>query len=162
MTAEEIHDFGIELVFGELRRGGYEILSVDTNLGVNPQIVARKDGKVAFVVVRTACYPKKGTIEDRNLEYELIERADKHGATCYFASLGIANAKGKNDEERSQPIKGNPFHVSYEGLLILKDAKAEGVNWKRIYKLTYESRGSGRPLLPTLDEVIGRIEGSDS
>ncbi len=107
------------LGFGHLKKEGYEILSVNTDRTMNPQIVVKKDGQLAFIVVRTACYPNKGVIESGELELKLIDHADKKGAICYFASVGIANAEGQNDEEMSRPVKGAGFHVSYEGLLIL-------------------------------------------
>jgi hypothetical protein len=43
MTAEEIHNFGIEIVVGQLKEKGYEILSVNTELGMNPQVVANRN-----------------------------------------------------------------------------------------------------------------------
>jgi methanogenic corrinoid protein MtbC1 len=56
MTAAEIHDFGIEVVFNYLKKEGHEIVSVNTNVGVNPQVLAKKNGQLEFIVVRTACY----------------------------------------------------------------------------------------------------------
>lgn len=40
MTPEEIHNFGIEVVFKYLKDDGYDIVSVNTELGYNPQIIA--------------------------------------------------------------------------------------------------------------------------
>lgn len=119
MTAAEIHDFGVEVVFKYLRDEDYEILAVSTALGVNPQITARKAGKLAFIVVRTACYPGKGRIASKAEAMQCIAHADKHRAICYFASVGIANASGAPDQEMSQPVKGAGFHVAYEGLVVL-------------------------------------------
>jgi len=119
MTEDEIHDFGVEVVFGQLKKDGYEILSVNTDRTMNPQIVAKKDGERAFIVVRTACYPNKGVMESEELAFKMIDHADKNGAICYFASVGIVNAEGQNDEEMSRPVKGAGFQVSYEGLLTL-------------------------------------------
>lgn len=76
MTDEEIHRFGVKIVFEQLKKEGYEIVSVDAGF-------------------------------------------DRHRATCYFASVGLAYADGENDEEMSQPVRGGRFHVSYDGLLIL-------------------------------------------
>ena len=42
MTADEIHDFGVEVVFDQLKKEGYEMQSVNTKVGINPQIVAKK------------------------------------------------------------------------------------------------------------------------
>jgi hypothetical protein len=43
MSAKEIHDFGIEIVVGQLTKDGYEILSANTELGMNPQVVANRN-----------------------------------------------------------------------------------------------------------------------
>jgi methanogenic corrinoid protein MtbC1 len=61
MTTEEIHDFGIEIVSNQLKKEGYEIQSVNTELGKNPQIITKKETQLAFIAVRTACYPEKGS-----------------------------------------------------------------------------------------------------
>ena len=119
MTPADIHDFGVEVVFGYLQKNGHEIVAVNTKIGMNPQIVARKNGQLQFIVVRTACYPGKGEIESEHIAMHCIAEADKHKAICYFASVGIANANGKTDEEMSKPKKGVGFHVAFEGLVIL-------------------------------------------
>ena len=119
MTTSEIHDFGIEVAFNYLKKEGHEIVSVNTNIALNPQIVAKKNGQLEFIVVRTACYPSKGEIENDQIAFQCIAHADKQKATCYFASVGIANADGKNEAEMAVPIKGAGFHVSFAGLLIL-------------------------------------------
>lgn len=49
----------------------------------------------------------------------MIDHADKHDAIPYFASVGICNSNGKNEEEMSLPVKGAGFYVSYEGMLII-------------------------------------------
>ena len=121
MTEEEIHDFGTEIVLGQLKKEGYEIENVSTKIGVNPQIIAKKDGKLAFIAVRTACYPEKGEIEEA-VHFQMMEHAKKYDATPYFASVGIANSDGKTDEEMSVPVRGAGFHVSYKGLLIITDS----------------------------------------
>lgn len=61
------------------------MISVHAALGINPQITAERNGDLAFVVVRTACYLNKGMIESRELEFKLIKHSDKNRATCYFA-----------------------------------------------------------------------------
>ena len=118
MTIAEIHDFGVEVVFGYLQKEGHEIVSVHTDPAMNPQIVAKKDGQLEFIVVRTAVYPEKGAL-DHQIRTKLINRALKAGAVCYFASVGIANASGTNDPEMSRAEKGAGFHVAYNGIELL-------------------------------------------
>lgn len=119
MSAEEIHAFGIEVVCKYLQKDGHEIIEINTTPGINPQIVARKDEGLEFIVVRTACYPDKGQIESEQLALQCIAHADRHHAICYFASVGIANAQGATEQEMALPIKGAGFYVAYEGLVIL-------------------------------------------
>ena len=121
MTKAEIHDFGVEVVFGFLQREGHEIVAVNTDPSVNPQIVAKKDGQLEFVVVRTACYPDKGLL-DPSSKINCIEHAEKSGAICYFASVGIANASGTNDAEMALPVKGAGYHVAFNGIELLHGA----------------------------------------
>jgi hypothetical protein len=119
MTEDEIHDFGVEVVFNQIQKDGFIVESVNTDRKVNPQIVARKDGQLSFIVVRTACYPHKGELESEELFEKLVRHADQNNAICYFAGVGIANSEGENDREMSLPVKGAGFYVSYEGLLIM-------------------------------------------
>jgi hypothetical protein len=118
MTIEEIHSFGIEIVHDQLKKEGYEIQSVSTNMSTIPQIVAKKGGQLLFIAVRTACYPEKGTLEE-SVHFQMMDHAEKHGATPYFASVGIAKADAETEEEMRNIVKGAGFYVAYEGLLII-------------------------------------------
>lgn len=121
MTKEEIHDFGIEIIRGQLQKDGFEIITWNSDLASNPQIVAKKSGRLCFIVVRTACYPDKGQLED-GITASLFVHARKHDADIFFASVGIANASGKTEEELSDPVRGTGFHISYAGLQQIVDA----------------------------------------
>ena len=121
MTKAEIHDFGVEVVFGFLQKEGHEIVAVNTDLSVNPQIVAKKQGQLEFVVVRTDCYPAKGAL-DPTIRDMCIERALAANAICYFASVGIANSSGTNEAEMSLPIKGAGYYVAFNGIELLHGA----------------------------------------
>ena len=119
MTKSEMHDFGIEVVCNYLKKDGHEIVSVNTDIALNPQAVARKNGQLEFIIIRTAFYPLKGAIESDQIAAHCIEHAEKHNAICYFASVGLANADGKNDAEMAIPVKGAGYYISFEGLVIL-------------------------------------------
>jgi hypothetical protein len=120
MTAADIHAFGVEIVYKQLEKDGWLIDSTNlsADAGTAPQIVAKKDGELAFFIVRTAVYPQRGRFDEGAEQYDaLVRHAKAHGATCYFGSVGIANSKGKTDEEMSVPIKGVAYHVEFNGLL---------------------------------------------
>ncbi len=119
MTEADVHAFGVEIVYKQLIEAGWNMESADVfaNRETEPQIVANRDGETGFFVVRTAMYPGRGRIEGEEVFQTLVRHANAHGATCYFASVGIANSEGKTEEEMTVPIKGVAYNVAFDGLL---------------------------------------------
>lgn len=120
MSRADIHAFGVEIVYKQLEKDGWRIMSADVeaDLSTDPQIVADKDGELGFFVVRTDIHPGRGRFEEGVQSFShLVQHAKDHGATCYFASVGIANSEGDTDEEMSTPIKGVAYHVQFDGLI---------------------------------------------
>ncbi len=119
MTEEDVHAFGVEIVFKQLEQAGWTIDSADVlaERETNPQIVARKDGETGFFVVRTAIYPGRGRIESEEVFQTLVQHANAHDASCYFASVGIANSNGTTEEEMAVPVKGVAYNVAFDGLV---------------------------------------------
>ena len=120
MTKEDIHAFGVEIVYKQLEMDGWRMQSADVNadLRTEPQIIADKDGEFAFFIVRTDIHPGRGRFEEGQEAFNrLVRHARSHGASCYFASVGIANSEGESDEEMSTPVKGVAYHVQFDGLI---------------------------------------------
>ena len=119
MTEADVHAFGVEIVYTQLVEAGWHVSSaaVLADRTTNPQIVASRDGEQGYFVVRTAMHPDRGRIEGENFFRHLVRLAKTHGATCYFASVGIANSEGKTEQEMSVPVKGVAYHVVFDGLL---------------------------------------------
>lgn len=120
MTEADIHAFGVEIVFKQLEKDGWVIESADVlaDKRTEPQIVAAKDGEQAFFVVRTGMHPGRGRFEEGQDGFDtLVRHASAHGATCYFASVGIANSQGKTEEAMSVPVKGVAYNVEFDGLV---------------------------------------------
>lgn len=120
MSAADIHAFGVEVVFKQLEKDGWIIQSADVEADImsEPQIVAQKDGEFAFFVVRTGVYPGRGRFDEGQEAFDtLVKHASEHGASCYFASVGIANSNGTTDEEMSVPVKGVAFNIQFDGLI---------------------------------------------
>lgn len=119
LTETEIHAFGIQVLIKKLEEDGWMIESADPFIDrtTHPQIVAHKDGEIAFFVVRTEMFPGKGRIEGEEVFQNQVRHAANHGAACYFASIGIANADGETDEERSRPVKGVGYNITFDGLV---------------------------------------------
>jgi len=119
MTEADVHAFGVEIVYKQLAEAGWTLESADVEADrePSPQIVAHKDGETAFFVVRTAMHPERGRIEGEEVFRNLVTHASEHGASCYFASVSIANSEGKTEEEMAVPLKGVAFHVAFDGLV---------------------------------------------
>jgi len=130
MTREEIHDFGVQIVCEEMLKEGYEILGANPSLATTPQIVARKNGRLCFVVVRTDVYPKKGMLaDDRELFYNL-EHAERNDAVCYFAGIGICNAAAADAGDEAAmgvPVRDAGFYVDFDGLKVMTTLDRMGV-----------------------------------
>lgn len=138
MTEADVHAFGVEIVFKQLEEAGWTIESADVfaRRETHPQIVAHKDGETGFFVVRTAMHPGRGRIEGEEVFQTLVRHANAHGASCYFASVGIANSTGKTEQEMTVPVKGVAYHVAFDGLV--KMALPES-NWPQT-----ETNGRGQ------------------
>jgi hypothetical protein len=119
MTEFDIHAFGVEIVHNQLIEAEWAIQSTDVlaDPATHPQIVAHKEGELGFFVVRTAVYPERGKIEGEQVFQDLVKHANEHGASCYFASVSIANSEGKTEDEMSVPVKGVAYHVAFDGLV---------------------------------------------
>ncbi len=119
MTETDIHAFGIEIVYKQLIEAGWVLESADVfaDRATSPQITGTRDGETAFFIVRTDLYPKRGRIEGEEVFQDLVRHANAHGASCYFASVSIANSEGKTEEEMSIPLKGVAYHVAFDGLV---------------------------------------------
>ena len=116
MSDEEIHEFGINIVIDDIRKSGFTILSVTTDRAANPQIIARSNEQLYYILVRTACYPNKGKIENVRLGIQLIRESQRIHAHCCFASIGIANSDGTTDLERGIAVRGAGYYVAYNGI----------------------------------------------
>lgn len=120
MTEAEIQAFGVEIVCRQLIEDGWMIASADglADKLTEPQIVAQKSDEYAFFIVRTDVYPNRGRFDEGQEVFEtLVRHARQHSASCYFASVGIANSEGKTEDEMSIPVKGVAYHVEFNGLV---------------------------------------------
>lgn len=120
MTPADIHAFGVEILYKQLEQDGWVIDSADVlaDLRTEPQLVAKKEGELAFFIVRTDVYPKRGRFEEGTEAFEtLVRHAKAHGASCYFASIGIANSEGETEETMSVPVKGVGYNIQFDGLI---------------------------------------------
>ena len=116
LSGSELHELGIKWVYKQIKNE-YEILSVNIEFEKNPQILARKDDKMYFIVVKTSTYPDLGSLSSNAAE-EIIKHANKHKANILFAHVGIANADANKDSEMAFPKKGGQYYINFDGLSI--------------------------------------------
>jgi hypothetical protein len=116
MNTEDIHQFGLRFMYRQLKENDFEVLSIEPDIETFPQVVAKKDDQMYFIVVQTAIYPEVGDLPTNHQIKQIREHATKHKAIAKFASLGLANADAKKESEKSQLRKGGQLFVNYSGL----------------------------------------------
>jgi len=116
LSGEELHELGIKWVYKHIKNE-FEVLSVNIEFEKNPQIIARKDDNMYFIVVKTSTYPDLGSLSPMAAE-EIIKHADTHQAKILFAHVGVANANTKNEAEMAFPEKDGQYYINYTGLSI--------------------------------------------
>jgi hypothetical protein len=89
MTEQEVHEFGIDVIYKYAQQEGYEIVAGSTELNENPQLVLKKNGQIYFVMVKTG--PGDGThlTYDKDLALQVFNSAKPHNAKVLFAGVGL-------------------------------------------------------------------------
>jgi len=90
MTEAEIHRLGVHIVREELQQEGWIVLTINVNPKVNPQIIARKNGTLGHVLVRTARHPNRGTVENDHIIRWCAEHAMQNNAIAISPACGSA------------------------------------------------------------------------
>ncbi|WP_461643611.1 hypothetical protein [Labilibaculum euxinus] len=116
LSGSELHELGIKWVYKHIKEE-FEVLSVNTEFEKNPQILAKKDDALHFIVVKTSTYPDVGSLSPSAAE-EIIQHADKHKAKILFAHVGVANADSQDEQEMQYPTKGGQYYINFTGLSI--------------------------------------------
>lgn len=90
LTKQEIHEFGIDIIYKYSQQEGYEIVDGTTDLNLNPQLVLKKNGQLYFVMVKTG--PADGTHlnYDKDLALQVFNNAKPHNAKVLFAGVGLS------------------------------------------------------------------------
>ena len=116
LSPEEIVEFGLRHTYGKLIKDGFEVLSVMPEPNVDPQILAKKEDQLYFIIIRTDIYPNVGDLPSISRISQVNEHAKKHNAVAKFVSIGILNANAKTEEDKSKLYKGGEFYINYSGL----------------------------------------------
>lgn len=90
LTKQEIHEFGIDIIYKYAQKEGYEVVDGTTDLNLNPQLILKKNGQLYFVMVKTG--PADGThlTYDRDLAMQVFNNAKPHNAIVLFAGVGLS------------------------------------------------------------------------
>lgn len=112
MKAQDLHNFAMEVVGEDLKKSGFEFLTVNSELKKDPQYVCLKDKKLHFIIVRAVLYPTNPTDYDGVLMEKVRTHAEKFEAQTYFAGVGLADA---NDYQKTL-VKDAPVAINYQGL----------------------------------------------
>ncbi len=116
LTVQEVIEFGLKYVYGQLLKEGFEVLSVRPEPDVDPQILAKKEEQLYFIIIRSEIYPEVGDMPSISRIAQINQHAHKHQAKTKFISIGLMNAEAKNEADKSKLYKGGEFYVNYSGL----------------------------------------------
>jgi hypothetical protein len=128
LTPAELHASGVDIVRKWMEQDGFRILGVCRLPRYSPQIVAKREGQLCHVIVRTGIHPYPGFLGNEE-GLACVEHAAKCSALCYFASITLvaaAAADEGNEETMRQPSRAAGFYVSCDGLKIMTTAERIG------------------------------------
>lgn len=116
MTEEEILNFAMQVVAKqEIEEKGNELVAWLDELNAFPNIVAKINGELSFIVVKGAIATTIPTLSKfwRNTYCQKAQK--EYGAKCYFASVSIGSYDAKRFEKRLG-LRGDGFLIRYKGL----------------------------------------------
>ncbi len=114
LTAQELHNLGMNIVGKKLQKMGYEFVAVNSRLKKHPQFVLYKKGEpTIFVLVKTSNNIQTPESYDTIWMETFKQHAKKQDAKIWFAGIGIANA-----ESVDNPVfKDQPYYVAFNDFI---------------------------------------------
>ncbi|MDG2193290.1 MAG: Na(+)-translocating NADH-quinone reductase subunit F [Polaribacter sp.] len=114
LTAQELHNLGMNIAGKRLQEMGYEFVSVNSQLKKHPQFVLFKKGEpTIFVLVKTSNNIQSPADYDVLWMETFKAHAKKQKAHIWFAGIGIANA-----ESVGGPVfKDQPYYVAFDDFI---------------------------------------------
>jgi hypothetical protein len=89
LSKQEIHEFGIDIIYKYAQQEGFEVIDGTTDLIQNPQLVLKKNGQLYFVMVKTGSADGTHLTYDRDLAMQVFNTAKTHNAKVLFAGVGL-------------------------------------------------------------------------
>lgn len=121
MSAWELNNMGIFTVMDYLRKQGYSKISYCDVVGINPQIFFEKDGKNAFVIVRSIPIGLRNNLFEVN--NNMLKKLE--GYEAYFADVQYAHVHNNGDFEDKALWRGDGYYCNFTGLQELGKAIAD-------------------------------------
>ena len=116
LTAQELHNLGMNIVGKKLQKMGYEFVAVNSTLKKHPQFVLYKKGEpTIFVLVKVSTNLQNPSDYDVVWMETFVAHAKKQNAKVWFAGVGIANA----ESVESPVFKDQPYYVSFEDFIVI-------------------------------------------
>lgn len=114
LTAQELHNLGMNIVGKKLQEKGYEFVAINSELKKHPQFVLFKKGEpTIFVLVKTTTNIQSPQDYDVLWMETFKEHAKKQNAKVWFAGIGIANA-----ESVDLPVfKDQPYYIAFDDFI---------------------------------------------
>src|SRR5262245_44543390 len=122
MTNEELHRFGIELILPYLEKGRCYRRIGEPRHQEQSSTCKQALGKARIHRRADCLLPVQGRSNAGRAFFKFFVGADNHGATAFFASVGVACATYPakspvtTDADTQLPIRDAGFYVSYPGL----------------------------------------------
>lgn len=89
LSNQEIHEFGIDIIYKYAQQEGFEVVDGTTDLNQNPQLVLKKNGQLYFVMIKTGSADGTHLTYDRDLAMQVFNSAKSHKAKVLFAGVGL-------------------------------------------------------------------------
>jgi hypothetical protein len=111
LTAQELHNLGMNIIGEKLQKRGYEFVAINSKLKKHPQFVLYKKGEpTIFVLVKVSSNIQQPERYDAVWMETFKEHAIQQNAKVWFAAIGLANS-----ESVELPVyKDQPYYVAFE------------------------------------------------
>lgn len=134
MSPWEINNFGISTVVNFLHNQGCNIISYCDVVGIEPQIFFEKDGKKAFVLVRSI--PTGLRERPFEINKRLLDKFSDYKG--YFADVQFARVHNNGDFNDKYLPREDSFYSNFRGLQELSSAIHHNLNIILVDKENYD------------------------
>lgn len=114
LTDKEVHEFGLEVLFKQVQKEGYEVVSVNSDLNQHPQMILKKEGQLYFVIVRTVPANQDKDNYDSRIASQVVSHSKQYNAKVLYAGIGLYSMTSGHILTR-----GAPYAINYTGMIDL-------------------------------------------